>query len=118
MRSVSSSSSGVVFLDRARVLADVRAAVKRFVTRHPGVREVWLFGSLARGDATPRSDVDLLVVVDQDERRPPDRIPDVLRSLEGLGRPADVIVLTAAEWARRADSRFHQEVTTRGLRLA
>jgi hypothetical protein len=100
------------------VLADVRLAVGRLVSRHAGVREVWLFGSLARGDATPRSDVDLLVVVDTDDRRPLDRIPDVLRGLEGLGRSVDVVVLTVAEWERRADTRFHREVTGGGLRLA
>lgn len=99
-------------------MAEVRAAVDRLLTRHPGIREVWLFGSLARGDATPRSDVDLLVVVDRDERRPLDRIPDVLRLLTGLDRPADVLVLTAAEWAEREGSPFHREVTSRGLRLA
>ncbi|MGH7320614.1 MAG: nucleotidyltransferase family protein, partial [Candidatus Rokuibacteriota bacterium] len=29
------------------------------LARRPDVREAWLFGSLARGDATPRSDADL-----------------------------------------------------------
>ncbi len=77
-----------------------------------------MFGSHGRGDATPRSDVDLLVIVDHDDRRPVDRIPDVVRALEGLGRPADVVVLTTTEWARRARSRFRQEVVTRGRRLA
>ena len=75
MPSRSSSSSGVAFLDRARVLADVRHAIAALVARRAGVREVWLFGSLARASATPRSDVDLLIVVDQDARRPMDRIP-------------------------------------------
>jgi hypothetical protein len=57
------------------------------------------------------------VVVDQDARRPVDRIPDFLALLEGLGRPADVLVLTQAEWQARRGRAFHREVTTRGLRL-
>ncbi len=81
------------------------------------MREAWLFGSLARGDATPRSDADLLFVVDEDSRRPVDRAPDFLALLTGTGRPVDVIILTAAEWEARGGSRFHHEVTTRGLRL-
>jgi predicted nucleotidyltransferase len=94
----SSSSSGVAFLDRERALADVRRAVTALVAGRAGVREVWLFGSLARGNATPRSDADLLIVLEQDARRPMDRIPEFLLLLEGLGRPTDVLVLTAGEW--------------------
>jgi predicted nucleotidyltransferase len=112
-----SRSSGAVFLDRPRAIAEIRAAVRRLLAQKPEVREAWLFGSLARGDATARSDADLLFVVDQDARRPVDRIPDFLALLEGLGRPADVLVLTVAEWQARAGRPFHREVTTRGLRL-
>jgi len=81
------------------------------------VREVWLFGSLARGDATPRSDADLLIVVDEDRRRPMDRVPEFLLLLEGIGRPTDVLVLTAAEWSAREGTALHREVTRRGIRL-
>ncbi|HYB42919.1 MAG TPA: nucleotidyltransferase domain-containing protein [Candidatus Methylomirabilis sp.] len=91
--------------------------MKALVARHAGVREVWLFGSLARGTATPRSDADLLIVVDRDDRRPLDRAPEFLFSLEGLGRPADVLVLTDAEWKAREGSALHREVVTRGIRL-
>ena len=113
----SSSSSGVAFLDRERVLADVRGAATTLVARRVGVHEVWLFGSLARGNSTPRSDVDLLIVVDQDARRPMDRIPEFLLLLEGLGRPSDVLVLTAAEWKARDGTALHREVVMRGIQL-
>jgi predicted nucleotidyltransferase len=113
----SSSSSGIVFLDREAAIARVRAAVHQVLARRPNVREAWLFGSLARGDATARSDADLLLVVDEDTRRPVDRIPDFLVLLRGLGRPVDLLVLTVAEWQARAGGHFHREVTTRGLRL-
>jgi predicted nucleotidyltransferase len=96
----SSDSSGVVFLDREQALADVGRAITALVARRAGVREVWLFGSLARGNATARSDADLLVVVDRDERRPMDRIPEFLLLLEGLGRPADVLVPPSGRRAR------------------
>jgi predicted nucleotidyltransferase len=119
MQSRSSSSSGVVFLDRKRALADVRRAVAGLGARREGVREVWLFGSLARGNATPRSDADLLIVVDRDARRPMDRVPEFASLLAeaGLGRPADLTVVTAAEWAKSAGTPFHRAVVTRGVRL-
>jgi predicted nucleotidyltransferase len=96
---------------------EVRHAVGRLAAERPGVIEVWLFGSLARGDATPRSDADLLIVVDRDDRRPMDRAPEFLRLLAGVGRPVDVVVVTAGEWQAREGSRFHAEIHTRGLRL-
>jgi predicted nucleotidyltransferase len=117
MPSRSSSSSGVAFLDRGRALADVRSAVAALIDRRAGVREVWLFGSLARGTAMPRSDVDLLIVVDEDSRRPMDRVPECLLLLRGVGRPTDVLVLTVAEWQGRAGTAFHREVVTHGIRL-
>jgi hypothetical protein len=46
-----------------------------------------------------------------------DRIPEFLLLLEGIGRPADVVVQTAAEWKAREGTAFHREVVSRGIRL-
>jgi predicted nucleotidyltransferase len=117
MPSRSSSSSGVAFLDREAALAAIRRAVAALLARREDVREVWLFGSLARGSATPRSDADLLLVVDEDARRPMDHLPDFAPFLEDLGRPADLIVLTGTEWEAREGTALRREVVTRGIRL-
>jgi predicted nucleotidyltransferase len=69
----------------------------------PGTRRVVLFGSLVAGIPTPRSDADLLVVVDTSvHREPRDRVPDVLRALRPLPCPVDVFVLTGQELDRYA----------------
>ena len=48
-------------------LARIRAAIQEEVTQAGyQVRQVFLFGSRARGDARPDSDWDLYVVIDQD----------------------------------------------------
>ena len=117
MRTRSSSSCGVAFLDRHAAIAEVRATVAQLLARRPDVREAWLFGSLARGNATPRSDADLLIVVERDTRRPMDRVLEFLSLLDGVGRPCDLIVLTAEEWQAREGSSFHREVVSRGIRL-
>jgi predicted nucleotidyltransferase len=72
-----------------------------------------LFGSHARGDVQPDSDIDLLIVKDSDEPAYRRTIP-AYRALSGLGVPKDIIWRTPAEvedW-----SRVPTYVTTRALR--
>ncbi len=66
-------------------------------------RSVVLFGSVARGDDGPGSDIDLLVVFDAIEGRRHDRAVSVLRALGGLGAPVDVIVASSDDVALRGE---------------
>jgi predicted nucleotidyltransferase len=73
--------------------------VRELVTRfHP--EQVILFGSQARGDATPDSDVDLLVVMPGDVNRREVAV-DILHALHNMPLPKDVIVTTPHEIATR-----------------
>jgi len=62
---------------------------------------VYLFGSMARGDAGPDSDYDLLVIVPDDAS--PERRDSALayRALRGTGVAADVLVSTRSRFERR-----------------
>ncbi len=62
--------------------------------------QVILFGSHARGEAGPYSDVDLLVVLPNvvDKRR---AAVAIRRALLGFGVPKDIVVTTPEEIARR-----------------
>lgn len=62
---------------------------------HP--EKIILFGSLARGEETEDSDVDLLVIVREVEDRRALRIA-MRRALNGMGLPKDVVVLTTDEF--------------------
>ncbi len=53
----------IVSVDRPALLQELERAVRGLRAAHPEVRQVFLFGSFARGDHTPESDLDLLVVV-------------------------------------------------------
>lgn len=61
----------------------------------PYVRRIAVFGSYARGEATPESDIDLLVSLRPSEKRPPFGLFEVIRmerQLENaVGRPVDLV---------------------------
>ncbi len=54
----------VTFLDRHEVLRALRETVLGLPGTHPEIESVVLFGSLARGEAVPGSDADLLLVLE------------------------------------------------------
>lgn len=120
MERSSSSSAGAIYLDRPRRIEDLRQAALRARDRMPSISRIVLFGSLAAARPTPRSDADLLVVVDHSAHaRPMDRIPEVLRALSPLPCPIDLFVLTADELerARRERSPLVREALAAGLDL-
>ncbi|MBI5609888.1 MAG: nucleotidyltransferase domain-containing protein [Deltaproteobacteria bacterium] len=84
----------------------------------PQVRQVLLFGSQARGDATPDSDIDLLLIVPDGEDRIAAAV-DARRSLIGMGLGFDVLVLQDAEWQqlRSSPAWFHRQITHDAVRM-
>jgi uncharacterized protein len=76
--------------------------VRRIVeTSHP--LRIILFGSSARGDAGPRSDIDLLIEVpDGTHRRRTAQA--IYRSLSGYPIPVDVVVATTSDINKYRDS--------------
>jgi predicted nucleotidyltransferase len=83
-------------------------AARRIAKATPGARVI-LFGSQARGEAGPDSDVDLLVV----EPRVDDRFAEIVRLqrvLAPLRLPADVVVVSEAhvqEWGDVQNTMLH-----------
>jgi predicted nucleotidyltransferase len=78
----------------------LKEIVNRLVVAYRPKR-VYLFGSHARGDAGPDSDLDLLVIVPDDA--PPERRRSRLayEALRGTGVAADVVVWTLGYFERR-----------------
>jgi predicted nucleotidyltransferase len=75
--------------------------VQRIVDRFQPVRIV-LFGSHARGDAGPDSDVDLLIVMPLLGSRLRTAV-EIRKTLAGCGLAKDVVVMTPEEFARRKE---------------
>lgn len=86
------------FGDPAEVLRVALAAI-------PGIEAAFVFGSIARGDAVPESDVDVLIVGDDIPRAELGRA--ILESSAVIGRDVNVARYTPAELAEdlaRGDS--------------
>jgi predicted nucleotidyltransferase len=64
---------------------------------HP--QKIILFGSWARGERGPHSDIDLLIVQESTLPRP-QRYAEVRRLFWGMGIPMDILVYTPEEFAR------------------
>jgi predicted nucleotidyltransferase len=62
---------------------------------------IYLFGSEARGEAGPDSDLDFLVVVSGDTPEEKMRSGDVYSLLSGLGMPKDVIPWRQSDFRRK-----------------
>ena len=97
-------------------LDDIRTVVDRIVERfHP--RRVILFGSLARGAATPDSDADLLVEMDT-PLRSVEQAVEIRRAVD-FPFPTDLLVRTPQQVAERLalGDAFLKEVTEKGTVL-
>lgn len=85
--------------------AGVAAVVEELVRRIVAVarpRRILLFGSAARGEMRPGSDLDLLVVVNGPVHRRA-LAQEIYRSLHGLVLPVDLAVATEDDLIRYAD---------------
>ena len=104
MRSVSECYRGksvrVFRLDRDGTIARLRERAKRLLAASPDVVEVRLVGSLARGDARPGSDADLLVLLTDAHGSLLDRAARLAPYFAGAGVGCDVLAYTEAEWAQ------------------
>jgi len=81
----------------------IAEAGRRLSEAAPRARVI-LFGSHARGDAGPNSDLDFLVV-EPSVDDPTEESVRLRRTLRGLGLFADVIVVSESEAARWGDVR-------------
>ena len=80
--------------DGTELMGDVVRRLRSVVE----ARRIILFGSAARGEVGPQSDLDLLVVVPDGTHRRRTSL-EVYRSLRGIGVPKDVVVVTEGDVA-------------------
>ena len=99
------------------MIAKLKIVAQQMKTTHPQVEQVLLFGSLARGQAVPGSDADLLVILSSATEPFIERIPRYLPT--GLPLGVDVFPYTRDEIDRML-SQGHPFITqaiTEGIAL-
>lgn len=107
------SSAGIEWIDREEVVEEARAIARRIASEHPEVERAILFGSLARGRAGPRSDLDIVLIVTQTPVPPRDRTSAFMPVSK---RPVDLFVFTAEE-ARDPTAPVLREALENGMDL-
>ena len=94
----------IISLNRAELLAQLRAIATRIRREHPAIEDIRVFGSLARGDATGTSDVDVLILLRHSSESDPMRRIRAFLPYFDLDRGADLLVYTRAEFEQQLAS--------------
>lgn len=100
---------------------DALSRIAQRLRERLGAYRVMVFGSVARGDATIHSDIDLLVITPTAEAKGhlrAARVHEAIRDLS-LGLPISPLVLTADELSRRLalGDPFVSEIVSTGVDL-
>lgn len=105
-------SSVLVWPNLPRVDGAARAWAERQAAARDGVVAIGYFGSYARRDFGPGSDLDLVAIVATSDRPFIERASEW--DLNGLPVPADLLVYTVEEWRRlqAGGGRFARTVAT------
>ncbi len=103
--------------DRKKILSRIKKAVKKIV---PGAKII-LYGSEARGESGPDSDIDVLILVEKDELTHDD-ITKITYPLFDIGLDAGVLisplVRTRKQWENRPfKTPFYLNVMNEGIVL-
>jgi predicted nucleotidyltransferase len=81
------------------------------------VKAVWLFGSFATGTATPRSDADVVIEINESDRLDRERLRSAAMAVFAEAPvPVDLFVMTTADL--NGESGIAPVVRREGLRLA
>jgi hypothetical protein len=86
---------------------DLRRRLRPFCEKHP-IRRLEVFGSVARGQASPGSDVDLLVTLDESASVSTAELLEMAGEAEELvGRPVDFVLRQSLENSPNHYAREH-----------
>jgi len=104
----------VFWLNRELLFKKLEAIVEELSQDFEQIRKIILFGSQARGDSTPFSDVDILLIVDETDKSFSDRTSFFQEYFFELGLDTDIFVYTEKEFEK---SSFKKNIKNQGYRV-
>jgi len=85
-------------LDRSELIKKLREAASEALLLFPEIKEIRLVGSVARGEHTGLSDIDLFIVTESGEKNPLERMKPYYRFFSGkIGLSLDIITAVQQE---------------------
>lgn len=93
----SSLSARVTFPNPEKIKSELKKLAKEVIDNEPNILAIYLFGSRVKGNFSARSDGDLLIIIEQDDNRPIDRISHYLELFLKASIPVDVFPFTKKE---------------------
>jgi predicted nucleotidyltransferase len=100
-------------------LPEAAWAIARRISQALRPDAIYLFGSHARGEAGPNSDLDFLVVIPESTHTRYTRSVEARRLVGDIHAPKDIVVLTRQEWEaeQRVVCSLSSTVLREGIRL-
>jgi len=119
MRVKSSSSVRIISLDVESIIRKLKFAARELKKSNSNVLDVFLFGSLAKGETVPGSDADLLIVLKKSKKRIIDRVTDFMDSFSGMGMGIDIFPYTVEEINafKKEENSLIKEAVSHGINL-
>jgi predicted nucleotidyltransferase len=96
------TNTSTPWMTRKSPAPEVLEEIVRRIVDVADPEEIIMFGSAARGEMGPNSDIDLLVVKADGHRR--DTAQAIYRRLHGVGEAVDIIVVTPEDVERYRDA--------------
>jgi len=95
---ISYGSVKTIYIDREKVLKELKKVAEEALKNFPEIKEIILFGSFAKGEQTGLSDLDIFIVAENQPLNPFERIKPYFNFFaEKLKIAIDIIVVTPEE---------------------
>ncbi len=120
MQIISSGSVKIISLNTDDILRRLKESAHLLKLENHEVRDVYLFGSLAKGKAVPGSDADVMIVLRKSDKMIIDRVTDFMDYFKDVGIGVDIFPYTEEEVDEFVKNKrlFFREVLAHRIKLA